>query len=575
MDTYARRYRQRMDHLLLKIGNFTEAGPMKIVAASDSPNTVKRFADYVCDGTADNVTIQQAIDSIPKDENGNYNGKVLCTAGNFALAGAIDVRPTGADLASDIRIGIYGEGTERTVFSLGENKNVSVIRSLVPIGATGRAYFISIGYLTISGNRTANTYGHGFLARDYSQAQEIEAITLTGSDPVSIQVTGHGYSTSDIVEILDVTDKAIELRDDDYRRVVVTKVDDDNFTLNGTDSSNFTSTGDATGYVQIAVGEAARDSYQHFDGYIDQVMAISIAEDGFRVEGAWGFKINNTITEYCNGNGLWMSGSQNYITNHFSAYNNYCGFKCLCSDGAFTNLHCYKNGTNAIYLGRELKGGSGNVFSNISATIWGTNGRSGAQKVSNSDQNGIELKKHATDNVFSSIYLVGAGTSESAYGVYCNSANNVFSGIRIRSQNKNPMYFDNYQYAYDNQVSGVRCDRGLNANEEIHNGTGQRTVVQEIGREYHIYFTSGSTKPSIGDVLSDATSGATGTVYDIVEISGAWGDGNQLGVFVLKGVSGTFSAGNNIDNDTTTDSNVATAGMDSIRTWPHIRYDEK
>ena len=36
-----------------------------VVAASDSSDKSKAQADYICDGTADNVQIQAAIDALP------------------------------------------------------------------------------------------------------------------------------------------------------------------------------------------------------------------------------------------------------------------------------------------------------------------------------------------------------------------------------------------------------------------------------------------------------------------------------------------------------------------------------
>ena len=54
-----------------------------IVAASNSMS--KELADYVCDGIADNVEIQAAIDALPAG-----GGKVLLLEGNFSLTTSID-----------------------------------------------------------------------------------------------------------------------------------------------------------------------------------------------------------------------------------------------------------------------------------------------------------------------------------------------------------------------------------------------------------------------------------------------------------------------------------------------------
>lgn len=64
----------------------------------------------------------------------------------------------------------------------------------------------------------------------------IEDITLSGSDPVSVEITDHSYLTGDTVKFASVGGTT-ELNGNSY---TVTKTDDDNFTLDSTDSSDFT-----------------------------------------------------------------------------------------------------------------------------------------------------------------------------------------------------------------------------------------------------------------------------------------------------------------------------------------------
>jgi hypothetical protein len=64
---------------------------------------------------------------------------------------------------------------------------------------------------------------------------DIEGITLSGSNPVSIQITAHGLTTGRQILPTD-TVGTTEINDNIYR---VTVTDVDNFTLDGTDSSNF------------------------------------------------------------------------------------------------------------------------------------------------------------------------------------------------------------------------------------------------------------------------------------------------------------------------------------------------
>jgi len=68
-----------------------------------------------------------------------------------------------------------------------------------------------------------------------NQCKAIEGITLSGSDPVSINITSHGFITGETARLILVAGVSPSL-DGEYP---VTKVDADNFTLNGTDSSDY------------------------------------------------------------------------------------------------------------------------------------------------------------------------------------------------------------------------------------------------------------------------------------------------------------------------------------------------
>lgn len=83
------------------------------------------------------------------------------------------------------------------------------------------------------------------------------------------------------------------------------------------------------------------------------------------------------------------------------------------------------------------------------------------------------------------------------------------------------------------------------------------------GSDNRIPFNSGSIPPSVGDVITGATSGASGTVREILPLdSGAWNSADADGVLVLKSVTGTFNGTENLDNTTTSDSNIATMNGD-------------
>jgi hypothetical protein len=84
-----------------RIANIETTHGQVIVAAVDSIN--KTYADYICDGSDDDVQIQAAIDAMLEDGNGT----VLLLPGNYTLGDTIDI----TDLTStDRRLRIEGYG---------------------------------------------------------------------------------------------------------------------------------------------------------------------------------------------------------------------------------------------------------------------------------------------------------------------------------------------------------------------------------------------------------------------------------------------------------------------------------
>lgn len=83
--------------------------------------------------------------------------------------------------------------------------------------------------------------------RIYETAIDIDGITLPSGSEVSISTDGvHSYATGDTVKFQDV-DGTTELNGNEY---VITRVDTDDFTLDGTDGDNFTAWGTTTGTVK-------------------------------------------------------------------------------------------------------------------------------------------------------------------------------------------------------------------------------------------------------------------------------------------------------------------------------------
>jgi len=71
-----------------------------------------------------------------------------------------------------------------------------------------------------------------------AQCKAIEGITLTDTDPVAVTITDHGFASGETVRLVQVEGVSPSL-DGEY---VVTKVNSSTFTLNGTDSSDYSGT---------------------------------------------------------------------------------------------------------------------------------------------------------------------------------------------------------------------------------------------------------------------------------------------------------------------------------------------
>ena len=60
----------------------------RFVVGTSTAGWTAADCDYLCDGTDDQVEIQAAIDSLPK-ESGNYGGEVVLLSGTYHLNGSI------------------------------------------------------------------------------------------------------------------------------------------------------------------------------------------------------------------------------------------------------------------------------------------------------------------------------------------------------------------------------------------------------------------------------------------------------------------------------------------------------
>jgi hypothetical protein len=101
---------------------------------------------------------------------------------------------------------------------------------------------------------------------------------------------------------------------------------------------------------------------------------------------------------------------------------------------------------------------------------------------------------------------------------------------------------------------------------------GDATNPNKLKALTEVYFSSGDTEPSVGDVITGATSAEAFTIHRIELHSGAWLDADAAGVMYGEGTghTGGFTYGEQANNTTTTDTNVLTIDLELFGTATEI-----
>lgn len=126
----------------------------KIVAAANSSVESQQFADYVCDGTADNVEIQAALDALP-----TAGGKVLLLEGTFSISAAIQEDTN--------NVTIEGMGINATILKRASASDVNILE------LSGR--YQTVASLSLHGNK------------DNGSPTTVDNLVLTGADYNTLQ----------------------------------------------------------------------------------------------------------------------------------------------------------------------------------------------------------------------------------------------------------------------------------------------------------------------------------------------------------------------------------------------------
>lgn len=214
-------------------------GPTLVVAASDALAKSKRYADYECDGTADDVEIQAAIDALPTG-----GGKVVLSEGTFTT-------PTSQGIKIPSNVALVGQGTSTIIqrsgnFSIlitnsdfvGGNTNIYVGHMLVDgvtvgtgkPGGGGSIYFGKVTDGLIEDVRVVNSWNHGIeLSRCVRVTIRKARVSGAGDDGFSLSdsqlpagATGVSetrdiYIEDSHVDATDLEDSGVEVDDGPQR----------------------------------------------------------------------------------------------------------------------------------------------------------------------------------------------------------------------------------------------------------------------------------------------------------------------------------------------------------------------
>lgn len=125
----------------------TKGASTYTIAASNTPAHLKSTADYICDGTDDQVQINAAVQALPDMAliNGNKvgGGTISCLPGHFAINGTITI---------DRAITFEGQGSAQTMFRLADSADCTMFQ-FTENGTTTTYALSHIRKLKIEGNK--------------------------------------------------------------------------------------------------------------------------------------------------------------------------------------------------------------------------------------------------------------------------------------------------------------------------------------------------------------------------------------------------------------------------------------
>jgi len=447
-----------------------------VVAASDASAKSKAQADYVCDGTDDQVEIQAAIDALPAS-----GGKVVLSEGTYNISDTITV-------ASN-NITLTGQGYEATKLFL--------------VNATNKPFFdidatdIRIGRIYFDGNKANQTAGNGLI-----QIGVVERIVIDHCKFENAYLAGivAGLTAGDYVNDITISFCLFISCNDpgyinnpagataiaSYRAKIIGCYSYDCKYLAGMGRTDHDVV--IAGNHVRATSDNGIDCYQVVGGIIANNIIESAGNSGITLDSSINFAIEGNTIKNSTGDGIYVSNSSQYVL----IEGNYCEGSGYCGILVYDDSHYCLINNNIIYKpdrwGIRI---AGNVNTKTSSDhcIISNNIIIAASQLTDNARDGIALADDANFNLIQgNICRIGTEAKRPKYGIDIETADCDYNMIQGND-------------LYDSGATGDLNDAGTGTLKQ-HNknlaGTGYTTENSGTAT-----ITSGNTSVDVTHELAD------------------------------------------------------------------------
>ncbi len=414
-----------------------------VVAANDSSATSKAQADYVCDGVADNVEIQEAIDALPSGGGrihlleGTYTitSGITISSNNVILSGSGDAtHVTASGTAGSIGTGILVTGDHVTIrdFFFDGNTNVISYQIIITNNQYSRVEDMTICCSRTDGivfgpNTTDGIATNNFLYNhynpdnidDHTSSLEIE----DGAERIII--TNNKVYNSNSGFFPHVHSGYNTLRNIEFSN---------NILINGPNASDLSGTGIYINNEGSAELEGMIIANNIIDGGILKTTgAMNLLVDGNVFENATGIAPSIHIT---------ISAEGSIIVNNIIRDGGQYGIQSFAPHTLISNNQIYNNGHNGIRLEETAD------YSSIIGNIIKNNGVTGYSY-------GIDLQ--GTDYVLikGNQIFDDAGTQENGIRIRSGSTNTLVLGNIIVNHTANQIWNDATDPIIENNIGYI------------------------------------------------------------------------------------------------------------------------